>query len=198
MMKAAILKDFGSPLVIENLPYPVPGTGEVIVDVVAAPVLSYMNEVLSGKRQYLLKTPVAPGGGAIGRVRATGPDATNLKAGDWVLCDPTIRSRDNILSPDITLQGLSARGEGGLKLQQYFHHGSFAEQMLVPTENAFRLDSFKEADAGYGVLLALYWFLTEAYLLQNCSPEKPFWLAGQPETLAALPLRSPLPWVRAA
>jgi len=147
MMKAAVLKEFGSSLIIESLPDPVLGTGEVIVDVAAAPVLSYTNEVLSGKRQYLLKTPVAPGCGAIGRVRATGPDATHLKIGDWVFCDPTVRSRDNVMSPDITLQGWSARGEGGLKLQQYFHHGAFAEQMLIPTENAFHLGSFKEADA---------------------------------------------------
>ena len=35
-MKAAILKAFGSPLAIGTMPDPVLGTGEVIVDVVAA------------------------------------------------------------------------------------------------------------------------------------------------------------------
>ena len=49
-------------------------------------------------------------------------------AGDWVLCDPTVRSRDDALTPDITLQGLSARGDGGLHLQKHFGEGSFAEQ----------------------------------------------------------------------
>jgi len=50
--------------------HPAIGTGEVLVDVVAAPVLSYTGEVLSGARRYLLPTPVVPGAGAIGRVRA--------------------------------------------------------------------------------------------------------------------------------
>lgn len=146
-MKGAILKTFGSPLVVETLPDPILGTGEVIVDVVAAPVLSYTNEVFSGERKYLLDLPVVPGCGAIGRVRAVGPDATHLVAGDWVFCDPTVRSRDDALMPDITLQGWSARGEGGLRLQKHFRHGPFAEQILVPTENAIRIGSLDEADA---------------------------------------------------
>ncbi|WP_224366977.1 alcohol dehydrogenase catalytic domain-containing protein [Hyalangium versicolor] len=146
-MKAAILKAFGAPLAIETLPEPVLGTGEVIVDVVAAPVLAYANEVFSGARRYLLELPVAPGPGAIGRVRSFGPDATHLAVGDWVLCDPTVRSRDDVLSPDITLQGWSARGEGGLRLQKHFRHGSFAERMLIPTENAIRIGSIDEEEA---------------------------------------------------
>ncbi|MEY9384320.1 hypothetical protein ABIF93_002577 [Bradyrhizobium japonicum] len=63
-MKAAVLKSFGSPLVIENMPEPVLGTGEVIVDVVATRVLSYMNEVFSGERNYALDLPIIPGPGA--------------------------------------------------------------------------------------------------------------------------------------
>ncbi len=58
---------------------PAIGTGEVLVDVAAAPVLSYADEVFSGARRYLLPTPVVPGCGAIGRVRAVGPDATRLR-----------------------------------------------------------------------------------------------------------------------
>jgi alcohol dehydrogenase len=146
-MKAAVLKAFGSPLSIETVPAPVLGTGEVIVDVVATRVLSYTNEVFSGERKYALELPVIPGPGGIGRVRALGPDATNLAVGDWVLCDPTVRSRDNAIAPDITLQGWSARDAGGMKLQQYFRDGSFAEQMRVPTENAKRVDPMDKTAA---------------------------------------------------
>jgi len=167
-MKAAVLKAFGSPLAVETLPDPLLGTGEVVVDVVAAPVPSYANEILSGERRYLLTPPVAPGGGAIGRVRAIGPDATRLAVGDWVSCDPTVRSRDDALTPDITLQGLSARGDGGLRLQQHFHHGSFAERMLVPTENAIPIGSIDPAEAGQwcalNVLLVPYGGLLAANL----------------------------------
>lgn len=159
-MKAAILKAFGSPLVVEDLPDPVLGTGEVIVDVTASGVLPYANEVFSGERKYLLALPAVPGSGSIGHVRAIGPDATRLKIGDWVYTDPTVRSRDDALTPDITLQGLSARGEGGLRLQRHFHNGSYAEQVRVPTENAIPIGDIDPALAGLwcsmGVLLVPY------------------------------------------
>jgi len=167
-MKAAILKAFGSSLAVETLPDPILGTGEVVVDVAVAPVPSYANEVLSGERRYLLTLPAAPGAGAVGRVRAVGPDATRLAVGDWVYCDPTVRSRDDALTPDITLQGLSARGEGGVHLQEHFHHGSFAERMLVPTENAVPLGPLDPAVAGrwcaLGLLLVPYGGLLAADL----------------------------------
>jgi len=159
-MKAAVLPEFGVPLSVKETPDPVIGTGEIIVDVVAAPVLSYTAEVLSGKRRYMLPTPVVPGAGAIGRVRAVGPDATRLQPGDWVFCDPTVRSRDGAPTPDITLQGASARGEGGQKLQRYFRDGTFAEQVRVPTENAAPIGTIDPEDAGrwcaVGALLIAY------------------------------------------
>ncbi|MDA9523436.1 alcohol dehydrogenase [Bradyrhizobium sp. CCBAU 11434] len=146
-MKAAVLKSLGSPLVVETAPDPVLGTGEVIVDVVATRVLSYMNEIFSGERNYALALPIIPGPGAIGRVRAIGPDATKLSVGDWVFCDPTVRSRDDVVAPDIALQGLTAAGPGGMKLQQHFRHGSYAEQMRVPTENVKKLGEINSEDA---------------------------------------------------
>lgn len=159
-MKAAVLKSFGTPLLVGDYPDPVLGSGEVIVDVAAAPVLSYASEVFSGARKYLLDLPAVPGCGAIGRVRAIGPDATTLKIGDWVFCDPTVRSRDGSPVPDITLQGWSARGDGGLKLQRYFHDGPFAEQIRVPTENAIPIGNIESAEAAHwsaiGILLISY------------------------------------------
>jgi alcohol dehydrogenase len=159
-MKAAVLNAFGSPLAIETVPEPRLGTGEVIVDVAASRVLAYANEVLSGARNYLLELPVVPGPGAIARIRATGPDATRLRPGDWVYCDPTVRSRDNALSPDIALQGLTGGSEGGLRLQRYFHDGAWAEQMRLPTENAVPIGDIDEKDAArwcaLGTLLVPY------------------------------------------
>jgi alcohol dehydrogenase len=136
------------------------GTGEIIVDVVATRVLSYANEVFSGERKYLLDVPVVPGPGGIARVRASGPDATHLRPGDWVYCDPTVRSRDDTIAPDILLQGWSAGGPGGLRLQQHFRDGSFAERMRVPTENVKPIGEIDAADAGrwcaMGTLLVPY------------------------------------------
>jgi alcohol dehydrogenase len=159
-MKAAVLNALGSPLAIETLPAPTLGTGEVIVDVMASRVLAYAGDVLSGARNYLMELPMVPGPGAIGRVSATGPDATRLRPGDWVYCDPTVRSRDNALSPDIALQGLTGGSEGGLRLQRYFHDGAWAEQMRLPTENAVPIGTIAEKDAArwcaLGTLLVPY------------------------------------------
>lgn len=146
-MRAAVLKEWGTPLVTEDVAAPVLGTGEVIVDVAATSLPSYAAEVFSGERKYPLVLPAVPGAGGVGRVRAFGPDATRLAVGDWVYCNCAVQSRDDAFSPDITLQGVSARGEGGLKLQRYFHDGSLAEQMRVPTENAVRIGPIEERDA---------------------------------------------------
>ncbi len=154
-MRAAVLKAWGTPLAIETVPDPVLGTGEVIVDVVATNLPSYAAEVFSGERKYPLVLPAIPGAGGVGRIRAVGPDATHLASGDWVYCDCTVRSRDNVISPDITLQGLSARGEGGLKLQRYYHDGTLAERMRIPTENAVRLGVVEDAAAARWCALGL-------------------------------------------
>lgn len=53
------------------------------------------------------------------------------------------------------MQGLSSRGDGGLRLQRHFGHGSFAERLLVPTENAVPLGSIDPADAARWSALGL-------------------------------------------
>ncbi|HSB21627.1 MAG TPA: zinc-binding alcohol dehydrogenase family protein [Burkholderiaceae bacterium] len=167
-MKAAIFQAIGAPLVVADVPEPVLGTGEVIVDVVSARVLAYAGEVFSGQRRYLLAPPVVPGSGAVGRVRAVGPDATSLSVGDWVLCDPTVRSRDDVLAPTTILQGLTAGDERGLKLQAHFRDGTWAERVRVPTENAIGLGALDDAEAvqwsALGVCLVPYGGLVAAQL----------------------------------
>lgn len=159
-MKAAVLKAFGSPLSVETVPDPVLGTGEVLVEVAATKVLAYAGEVFSGQRNYLLDLPAIPGAGGIGRVHSVGPDATHLAAGDWVFCDPTVRSRDDAMAPDILLQGLTAGSEGGQRLQKYFHDGSWAERLRLPTENAIAIGELDAGDAprwcALGMMLVPY------------------------------------------
>jgi alcohol dehydrogenase len=168
-MKAAILKKLGSPLSVETVPDPTLGTGEVIIDVVAARVLAYAGEVFSGQRQYLLELPIVPGPGGVGRVRAIGPDATRLAVGDWVSIDPTVRSRDDTVSPNIILQGLTAGSQAALRLQRHYHDGAFAQQVRVPTENVSPIDAIDPADAGrwcaLGTLLIPYGGLLAGRLL---------------------------------
>ncbi|UQD69121.1 zinc-binding alcohol dehydrogenase family protein [Bradyrhizobium japonicum] len=177
-MKAAVLKSLGSPLVIENVPEPVLGTGEVIVDVVATRVLSYMNEVFSGERNYALDLPIIPGPGGIGQVRAIGPDATKLAVGDWVFCDPTVRSRDDIVAPDIALQGLTAAGPGGMRLQRHFRHGSYAERMRVPTENVKRIGAITSAEASQWCALGTALVPYGGFLAANLQPGETVLVSG--------------------
>jgi alcohol dehydrogenase len=85
-----------------------------------------------------------------------------------VYCDPTVRSRDGGLSPDIALQGLTGGTEAGMRLQRYFHDGAWAEQMRVPTENAVPLGAIDEKDAArwcaLGTLLVPYGGFLAAHL----------------------------------
>ncbi|MFG2141047.1 alpha/beta hydrolase-fold protein [Streptomyces sp. NPDC048650] len=100
------------------MPDPEAGGGEVVVQVLATCVAPYAAEVFSGERNYPLVPPVVPGIGGVARVVHVGPDATRLRPGDLVWCDSTVRSRDDALTPDITLQGWSSRGEGGAHAAQ--------------------------------------------------------------------------------
>jgi alcohol dehydrogenase len=146
-MKAAILKAFGQPLLLEDIPEPVPSAGEVLIRVLAAPVGWYAQEVFHGERPYPLVLPLAPGCGAIGVVEKTGPDTTRLQPGQLVFCDPMVRPRDDSTTPaNSMLQGWIARGEGPQKLQTYFRNGPFAEKMLIPLENAVPLDHMDDRD----------------------------------------------------
>lgn len=168
-MRAAILKKWGQPLSVEEVSPPQMGTGEVIVDVVASGLLPYFAEVFSGGRSYPLELPAIPGAGGVGRVRSVGPDAVHLKPGDWVYVDTAVRSRDNVLAPEMALQGLSARGSGGLKLARYFHDGTMAEQVRVPTENAVPLGNIPESEiaqwCALGVALVPYGGLLAARVM---------------------------------
>ncbi|AEK46050.1 alcohol dehydrogenase catalytic domain-containing protein [Amycolatopsis mediterranei] len=145
-MRAATLTAFGSPLEVHDVPDPEAGTGEVLVEVLATCVPPYAAEVFSGQRRYPLEPPVVPGVGGIGRLVHVGPDATKLAVGDLVWCDSTVRARDDALTPDITLQGWSSRGDGGARLARYLHDGPFAELMRVPTENVHPLPAGAAAD----------------------------------------------------
>ncbi|MFZ5781564.1 MAG: zinc-binding dehydrogenase [Pseudomonadota bacterium] len=155
-MKAAVLKSFGSPLAVEDVPEPVLGSGEVVVDMVASRVLAYANEVFNGQRRYLIDPPIVPGAGGIGRVRALGADATKLSVGDWVFCDPTVRARDDAVSPDIILQGLTAGSERAKRLQTRYRDGSWAERMRLPTENVVGIGEIAEGEAVSWCTLGAY------------------------------------------
>ncbi|MGX9430868.1 MULTISPECIES: alcohol dehydrogenase AdhP [Bradyrhizobium] len=83
-MKAAVVRNFGKPLEIENVPVPEPGPGEVLVKVKACGVCHTDLHAASGDWPVKPVPPFIPGHEAAGIVAALGPGVTNLKVGDAV------------------------------------------------------------------------------------------------------------------
>jgi len=84
MMKAAVVRAFGKPLVIEDVPLPVPGRGEILVKVKACGVCHTDLHAASGDWPVKPVPPFIPGHEAAGVVAALGPDVTDFKLGDAV------------------------------------------------------------------------------------------------------------------
>jgi NADPH2:quinone reductase len=86
-MKAVLCKAFGPPesLVLEDMPAPVPGKGEVLIDVHAAGMNFPDSLMLAGKYQFKPAFPFAPGGEVGGVVAAVGEGVTRVKPGDRVM-----------------------------------------------------------------------------------------------------------------
>lgn len=85
-MKAVLCKRFGLPedLVMEEVPDPSAGTGEVLVDVHATALNFPDVLMIQGKYQSQPPMPFAPGGEIAGIVRAVGAGVTRFKVGDRV------------------------------------------------------------------------------------------------------------------
>jgi NADPH2:quinone reductase len=73
-----------SALRIDDLPTPVPGTGQVLIDVKAAGVNFPDILITQGRYQFKPTLPFSPGGEAAGVVSAVGPGVTSLAVGDRV------------------------------------------------------------------------------------------------------------------
>jgi NADPH2:quinone reductase len=86
-MKALLCKTHGLPdtLVYEDAPDPVPGPGEVVIDMKAAGVNFPDVLIIQNKYQFKPELPFAPGAELAGVVSAIGEGVTNTKVGDRVI-----------------------------------------------------------------------------------------------------------------
>jgi NADPH2:quinone reductase len=86
-MKAVLCKQFGPPetLVVEELPSPRPGPGEVVVSVKAASVNFPDVLVIQNKYQVKATPPFTPGSEFAGVVKEVGAGVTQVRPGDRVL-----------------------------------------------------------------------------------------------------------------
>jgi NADPH2:quinone reductase len=90
-MRALVCNKYGPPdsLVIEDMDDPVPGEGQVLVDVAAAGINFPDVLVIAGKYQVKVPTPFVPGNEAAGVVAAIGPGVTQFAEGDKVIINTT-------------------------------------------------------------------------------------------------------------
>ena len=83
-MRAAVVRQFGQPLVLEDWEIPVPGTGQILVKVEACGVCHTDVHAKNGDWPVKPTLPFIPGHEGIGRVVALGAGVTAVKEGDRV------------------------------------------------------------------------------------------------------------------
>jgi alcohol dehydrogenase, propanol-preferring len=83
-MKAAVVRNFGQPLSIEDVPIPTPGPGEVLVKMMATGVCHTDLHAADGDWPVRPRLPFIPGHEGAGVVAAVGDGVTELKEGDAV------------------------------------------------------------------------------------------------------------------
>jgi len=129
-MHAARLHEYGKPLVIDRLPTPTPGAGQVVIRVEGAGFCHSDLHVISGEIRVLPRTPITLGHENAGTVSAVGAGVSAVKEGDRVAvyggwgdgyCDYCAAGEEN-LCVNAQWVGLSE------------HDGGYAEYLLVPHE----------------------------------------------------------------
>lgn len=83
-MRAAVVHAFGQPLVLEEVPIPVPGPGEVLVKIISTGVCHTDLHAADGDWPVKPTPSFIPGHEGAGIVAAVGPGVSNLKEGDPV------------------------------------------------------------------------------------------------------------------
>lgn len=86
-MRAVICKEFGPPenLLVDEVDDPVPGQGEVLIEVRSVPVTFPDTLMLEDKYQFKAELPFIPGGEVAGVICALGPGVTERSVGERVV-----------------------------------------------------------------------------------------------------------------
>ena len=83
-MKAAVVRGFGQPLVVEELPIPSPRAGQIVVRIAASGVCHTDLHAADGDWPVKPTPPFVPGHEGVGHVAAVGAGVTHVKEGDRV------------------------------------------------------------------------------------------------------------------
>jgi S-(hydroxymethyl)glutathione dehydrogenase/alcohol dehydrogenase len=140
-MKAAVLREVGKPLQIEDVQISKPGPHEVLIRTKAAGVCHSDLHFIEGLWPHPL--PTVLGHESAGIVEAVGSEVTTVKPGDHVItclsafcghCEFCLSDRMSLcLSPETKRKAdeESRLKQNGQAMPQYLNLSSFAEQMLV-------------------------------------------------------------------
>ena len=146
-MKAAILHARGpvetNPLVIEDVPTPEPGEGEILVHVRACGVCRTDLHVTEGELP-ILKSPLIPGHQVVGVVERNGPGATKFRVGSRV-------GVAWLHSTDGTCEYCRSGAENLCEAATFTGHtvnGGYAEYVVAREAFAYRIpEGFGDLDA---------------------------------------------------
>ncbi|UAK23099.1 alcohol dehydrogenase AdhP [Sphingomonas nostoxanthinifaciens] len=83
-MKAAVVREFGKPLVIEEVAVRMPGPGQILVKIAATGVCHTDLHAVDGDWPVKPNPPFIPGHEGVGHVVAVGSGVTHVKEGDRV------------------------------------------------------------------------------------------------------------------
>ncbi len=147
-IKAAVLYEPNTPLVIETVDLDEPKDGEVLVRVVSAGVCYSDYHVMKG--EWTMPMPMVLGHEAAGVVEKTGANVTRVAPGDHVIlnfrancgtCRPCVIGRpvlcDGVETPRwFMFDGTTRLHKGDQDIHHFTRTASFAEKVVVPESGA--------------------------------------------------------------
>jgi S-(hydroxymethyl)glutathione dehydrogenase/alcohol dehydrogenase len=143
-MKAAVLREVGKPLQIEDVQIGKPGPHEVLIRTAAAGVCHSDLHFVEGK--YPFPLPAVLGHESAGVVEAVGSEVRTVKVGDHVItclsaycghCESCLTGHMSLCVSPETKRGkgdqprLFREDAGAPNMNQFLNLSSFAEQMLI-------------------------------------------------------------------
>jgi len=176
-MLAARLHDIGKPMVLEELPVPVPRPTDVVVNVKACNVVPNLKNVLATYAEWfpylpLPELPAIFGLDAAGVISAVGSHVTEVKVGDRVYVNPGLscgscracRRGEDQNCDSYTFMGYFAFGPNGQRQFDAYPYGGLAEYLNAPQRNLVKLPDAVtfEQGARFGYLGTAYSALRKA------------------------------------
>jgi S-(hydroxymethyl)glutathione dehydrogenase/alcohol dehydrogenase len=138
-MKAAVLREVGKPLQIEDVEIRKPGAHEVLIRTVAAGVCHSDLHFVEGS--YTMPMPAILGHESAGVVEAVGEEVRAVTAGDHVItclsvfcghCEDCLTGHMSLCrNPDVRRPTTPRLTQNGAPVGQFAQLSSFAEQMLI-------------------------------------------------------------------